>query len=284
MQLAVKLGNSKELELLKNYRGGIRFFELPAELLTEKHLVRELLDRGFSFNVHGAAMYHENNADKFIKQSFYSLDLCKELGCNNFILHGLVGKSGIISSKNGNLHDKTFRALQRISEYAVDLEISCFLENGCYVNSALKKFYEYPSDSLSHLYLAESLNMRIVLDIGHAALSARWFGKDLEEFLSPYLESLKIISIIHISDNSLLDDDHTAVGEGQSDIHMIRKVIEFWPDAIMTVENYPQDIYKSLVWLVARSKNEYKKTDIEDLCRAMKWDFNKNCIEYDKQH
>lgn len=273
MNIAVKLGSVKELELLLHYHGSIKIFELPAKLIREKALIDKLIRHGYIFNVHGIAMYSSDMAERLIKETCQYLQICSELGCFNFILHGLVKRDSMYPSNNDPLIDVTLRTLDAINEYAIKLDINCFLENGCFTKSPSSSFCEAPSEPFLHLNLARTLPMGIVLDLGHAALSARWYGQSLNDFLLPYIQASHSPDIIHLSDNFLENDEHIAIGEGRADMKSFRRAIECWPNSLMTVENFPDEIHKSLSWLVGCSNNEYTKSDIDELCRCMGWKF-----------
>ncbi|HHT9125283.1 MAG TPA: TIM barrel protein [Candidatus Brocadiia bacterium] len=273
MNIAVKLGSIKELELLLHYHGHIKIFELPAKLIKEKSLIGKLMSYGYIFNVHGITMYSADMANLLIDKTQHYLQLCNELGCYNFILHGLVIKDSIYSSNNSALIDMTLRTLDTIKDYAVKFGISCFLENGCYSKSLSAQVYEIPSDPYCHLKLAQTLQMGIVLDLGHAALSARWYGQKLDDFLLPYIQASHLPDIIHLSDNFLENDEHLAIGEGRADLESFRQAIALWPESLLTVENFPDEIHKSLSWLVECLNNGYTKSDIDELCRCTGWKF-----------
>lgn len=273
MQIAVKLGSTKELEFLLHYNGPIKIFELPAKLIREKTLIDRLRSRGYIFNVHGIAMYSSDIAERLIKETCQYLQICSELGCFNFIFHGLVKRGLVDPSDNDALFDATLKTLNSINDYATKLGINCFLENGCYTKSSFSPFCEAPSEPLFHLKLACTFRMGIVLDLGHAALSARWYGQRLDDFLSPYAQASQSPEIIHLSDNFLENDEHLAIGEGRADLESISRAITLWPDSLLTVENYPNEIHKSLSWLIKYSNDGCIKSDIDELCRSMGWKF-----------
>lgn len=277
MQIAVKLGTIRELELLLYYSGPIKVFELPVKLIKEKSLIGKLISRGYIFNIHGVSMYSADMAEPLIEETSQYLQTCSELGCYNFILHGLVKTDSMYPlSNNDPLIDVTLRTLDAINEYAIKLDINCLLENGCYTKSLPSQFCEVPSEPFLHLKLAQSLSMGIVLDLGHAALSARWYGQKLDDFLSPYAQASQSPDIIHLSDNLLEDDEHLAIGEGRADLEIFRRAIALWPDSLMTIENFPNKIYKSLSWLIGHSNDGFEKLDIVELCNAMGWSLGRS--------
>lgn len=273
MKIAVKLGDIKELEFLLHYNGPVKCFELPAKLIKEESLIGKLISRGYVFNVHGITMYSSDMAELLIDNTCQYLQICSGLGCNNFIFHGLVKRGMVDPSENDALFDATLKMLDSINDYATKLGVNCFLENGCFTKSFSIPFCEAPSEPFLHLKLAQTFAMGLVLDLGHAALSARWYGKKLDDFLLPYIQAPHAPGIIHLSDNLLENDDHLAIGEGAADLRTVRSAIEFWPDSLMTIENHPDRIHKSLDWLVGYSNDRYIKSDIDELCRSMGWKF-----------
>lgn len=97
--------------------------------------------------------------------------------------------------------------------------------------------------------------------------------KRIDDFLLPYMQASHSLDIIHLSDNFLKNDDHLAIGEGRADLKRFRRAIEFWPDSLMTIENSPDSIHKSLDWLIRYSNDSYIKLDIDELCNSMGWKF-----------
>ena len=275
MKIAVKLNNIKELQLLGHYNGPIRTFELPARLIKEKSIIGKHLKRGFNFNIHGIALYTREMAQLLIKESCNYLGLISELGCTNLILHGLVSKGAVHSSDNDPLIEVILDTLSKINEYAQVLGVNCFLENGCYSKSFFGAIYEIPSDSQCHLELARTLAMGTVLDLGHAALSSRWYGQSLSDFLKPYTQASEPPGIIHFSDNLLENDDHLAVGAGKADLTCFKQAISACPDSLLTVENFPSGIQQSLNWLIQNSDDGYKESDADELCKIMEWSLQK---------
>jgi len=274
VRIAIKLGNVKELiSLLKFYNGPFKTFELPVKLLSEKYLISTLIKQGFSFNIHGFALCNADDADLLIDRSCYYLKLCSELCCSIFILHGLVGSDILNPSDNAQLIEATYKTLNKINKCAVKLQIKCLLENGCYSKYPSCQISEIPSDSFCHLKLAQNLGIGILLDMGHAALSAYWYKQTLDDFLLPYENASFSPDIIHFSDNFLNQDEHLAVGDGLANLYNYRRALTIWPDALMTVENFPNAIYKTLQWLINHSQNSYEKTDVDNLCRTMGWSF-----------
>ncbi|MBU1853974.1 MAG: sugar phosphate isomerase/epimerase [Candidatus Omnitrophica bacterium] len=269
MRIAMKLGNSKELESLRDYDGPFRYYELPARFLKkEKELVIELARRGLHFNIHGPSMYSWEMSDQLIEDSRSYLDMCEEVGCKNFILHGLT-----FQDDRQKINEIMMETLCVIKDHAEIRGIKCLLENGCFFGKTSRKSFEVPSDPEDHANIARTIGLGIVLDLGHAALSARWYGRKMSEFFSSYNMKQCTPEIIHLSDNFLESDDHMAIGEGGSDIDDFQRAMDFWPDSLMTVENFPGEIHKSLKWLAKRAQKDYEMSDIVDLCRLMSWDF-----------
>ena len=277
MNIAIKLGSLEELELLSYYKGPFKYYELPAKMLTEEALIRELVEKGFKFNIHSITMHTEKSLMLAIESSCHYLELCRQNNCLNYILHGLVVKE-IGQLDNTKIISDITKTLDEINRYALKLGIRCFLENGCFINSDMAQFAEIPSRSATHIRMADELNIGMVLDLGHASLSSKWYGQTLEEFLSEYIKTSKTPDIIHFSDNFKESDSHLAVGEGSADLRSYCRAIEMWPDAIMTVENFPENIYKTLNWLIERGDSVYRKSDVEDFCSVMGWDFEKETI------
>jgi hypothetical protein len=273
VRIAIKLGNVKELISLYYYNGPFKTFELPVKLLSEKILISTLIEQGFSFNIHGFSMYKADAADLLIERSCYYLKLCSELGCSIFILHGLVDSVILNPPDNAQLIEATYKTLNEINKCAIKLQIKCLLENGCYSRYPSCQISEIPSDSFCHIKLAQSLGTGILLDMGHAALSAHWYKQTLNDFLLPYENASFSTDIIHFSDNFLIQDEHLAVGDGLANLFNYRRILTIWPDALMTVENFPNAIYKTLQWLIDHSQNSYEKTDVDNLCRTMGWSF-----------
>jgi len=274
MNIAIKLGSLEELELLSYYKGPFKYYELPAKMLTEQSLIKELLSNGFKFNIHGITMHTDKTTVLAVEGSCHYLRLCKETGCLNFILHGLVIED-FTQANNAELLSLVTKTLNTINKYALKLGIECFLENGCYIRSDSKQFLEIPSRPSSHLKIARELGTCVVLDLGHAAVSAKWYGETLNDFLLPYAQNTKPPDIIHFSDNFQESDEHLAIGDGAADTRDFYRAIELWPNALMTVENYPDRIHKTLNWLIEHERSAYRKSDVEDLCTVMGWAFEK---------
>ena len=76
-----------------------------------------------------------------------------------------------------------------------------------------------------HIKLSKELGLGLVVDLGHAALSARWFNKTLNELLISYFESSITPIVVHLSDNFLENDDHVAIGEGKADVGVFSRVL-----------------------------------------------------------
>ena len=268
MRISIKLGKSAELESLKSYKGPFRYFELPHLLLREKRSIKDLIDRGFVFNAHGISMSAPKELEILLEGSRRCINNCASLGIDTLILHGMIVKDQYLDTKEDDLLDITFNALVSIRDKAQKKGINCLLENGCNIGS---RFREVPSDPVCHINLASRLYMGMVLDLGHAAISAFWRKMDFSYFILPYLENVKKPEILHLSDNSLTVDDHFAVGDGKADIRAYQFVIKKLGKALLTIENFPNSIYKSLIWLNVNFPDKINIEDIENLCRIMKW-------------
>ncbi len=271
MNIAIKLGRPEELVSLLTYGGDIKNFELPAALLNEKKLINELVGKGFNFYIHGLVMYTPKMREMLVSETNHYLDVCRERGCTNFVLHGLAVRGNELAVDKDRYVDMTLRTLISIKEHAKEQGINCFLENGCFFGERNKQFSEIPSDPEYHIELARKLDMGIVLDLGHAALSAHWQKKLLYEFISVYVKSRIVPRVIHLSDNDLERDGHFALGAGKGDMGSYKKAINSWPGSLLTVENFPDSINKSLMWLNFNFPDKTDASDFEDLCSVMRW-------------
>ncbi len=268
MRISIKLGKSAELESLKSYKGPFRYFELPHLLLREKRSIKDLIDRGFVFNTHGISMNGPKELEMLLEGSRRCINSCASLGIDTLILHGMIVKDQYLYIREDDLVDITFNALASIRDMAQKKGVNCLLENGYIISS---KFREVPSDPVCHINLASRLYMGMVLDLGHAAISAFWRKTDFSDFILPYLENAKKPEIIHLSDNSLTADEHFAVGDGKANIRAYQFLIKELGKVLLTIENFPNSIYKSLMWLNVNFPNKINTEDIENFCRIMKW-------------
>jgi endonuclease IV len=185
----------------------------------------------------------------------------------------LVVKGNELSSDSAECLKQTLQALSCIKEHADKLDINLFLENGAFLGRENERLSEVVAFPECHIEFAKKLNMGIVLDLGHAALSSNWDERTLNDFISAYSAERAEPQIMHFSDNCLEYDDHSGLEEGMINMEDCKKAINNWPYSLMTVETFPGGIGRSLDWLIKHSDNSLTKSDAENLCNTMGWNY-----------
>ncbi len=266
MKIGIKLGKIEELKVLLNYKGPFKCYEIPAKLLEYEDVLSELRKKEYIFTVHGESDFFNDNKEQIVQETIKQIGLCKHIGVNKIILHSLLYDN--IRQWNEISISDTIEAFESIIEYAKDKSVECLIENGCF-----KEKGNYETTALSHIHveIAQKLDVNMVLDLGHAALTAYSSKIELGNFLKPYIENKQKIEIIHISDNDLLEDQHCAVGDGGADLNCYENIIGKIDNALYTVETYPSGIYKTMTWLLMKLNADYTEEQIRGISREMGW-------------
>ncbi|OHB34098.1 MAG: hypothetical protein A2Y09_05350 [Planctomycetes bacterium GWA2_39_15] len=170
-------------------------------------------------------MFTRNRNYEFTEKTCSFIQQSKDLGCKNFVLHGSVRMGCLGDSEFKDFYEEDLKFLTPVVEYAKKLGVVCLLENGSYSLSSNLSFCEITSVPFYHIKLSKELGLGLVVDLGHAALSARWFNKTLNELLISYFESSITPIVVHLSDNFLENDDHVAIGEGKADVGVFSRVL-----------------------------------------------------------
>lgn len=164
------------------------------------------------YDVNLASLNHKIR-EASIKSILDSLDFAKKIEAEILVVHAGHLPMDYPQALFPEAQENALNSLRQLASEAEKGKISLGLEN----NAKSKKNYVMIEGKDQHLFLiqkANSSNLKMVLDIGHANL----FGASLEDYLktiSPYLCE------IHLHNNFGEKDNHSSLDNGKIDVKNI---------------------------------------------------------------
>ena len=219
---------------------GIRYAEILHQFPNEQLNTDSLNSYNLKYSIHSPILnINIGSLNKAIRKASIaeikkSIDLANKIDCDIVVVHpGMIPFLG--KDYEDFIYGLTNSAIKELGEYGNDLGVLTTIENMPAFEGMMYQNIESLTNTL------EEYNMFMTLDVGHANHTNH----------RPNEMYSNRVKHIHIHDNTSLDDEHLALGEGYIDLKTIIGIYEENKfDGVYTIEvNTPEAVKKSLSYL-----------------------------------
>jgi len=154
----------------------------------------------------------ESERARFVMEQVFRI--AGELNSGHVVIH-----AGVMSQGSMN---RAISAIKSLAKLAEEYSVILLLEN-VHPFKRRREIGTLPQELLKTYHEVNDESLKLVLDIGHAFLSSKYYGFDVTEWfdlLSPYIYHM------HIHDNHGLRDEHLPLGLGRIDFNGIIDAIK----------------------------------------------------------
>lgn len=308
MPVGIKLGSKEEIITIfktDSLYSCFGVYELPAAIIDREALclLKSAGDNGVRFTIHAPHPFNSNGdlaspddrvREEAIDSIKSAIDIAAHLPAEVIVIHcGIINHCGKVKRGGTLAFKRTIDdalqiakdSLLRLYDRSKDAGVCLAIEN----DAALPGI-DADDETRANMggicqtaheiaYILDGLKeLGLTFDIGHSYGTANYLKKEPYDFMGSVIDSVGVerIKNVHLTDIVGKVDYHVAVGDGTIDFYKVFSLLKEYRGPII-IENFPDDIYKSIENIHAVCKSlldkhdEINLADVRRFCINMGW-------------